>query len=80
METTVMDIVANLGLGRHGWGCGSGRFCLGEGGHLVGQSNYSISKFLQVLESAHNILPISGAEWDLLSSCHAVYHPGWTLR
>ena len=28
-----------------------------------------------MLEIIHDILPISGAEWDLVASRHATYHP-----
>ena len=59
----------------HGHGGGSGRFRQGEGGRQVGRSNYANSELLQMLEFAHDILPISGAEWDLVASCHAAFHP-----
>ncbi len=41
----------------------------------MARSNYSNSELLHTLEFARDILPISGAEWDLVASCHAAFHP-----
>jgi hypothetical protein len=47
------------GCGHGGW---SGRFCQGEGCRKVVWSNYSNSELLSLLEFAHDVLPMSGAE------------------
>ena len=61
--------------GRRGRGVGSGRFRQGEGGRQAGRSNYSNNKLMHMLEFARDILPISGAEWDLVALHHAAFHP-----
>ncbi len=61
--------------GRRGRGVGSGRFRQGEGGRQAGRSNYSNNELIHMLEFVRDILPISGAEWDLVASRHAAFHP-----
>jgi len=56
-------------------GGGSGRFRQGEGGRQLGRTNYSSSELDHMLEFARELLPISGAEWDLVASRHSVFHP-----
>ena len=63
---------AQGGCGRRG---GSGHFPPGEGGCQLGRTNYSSSELDYMLEFAREILPISGAEWDLVASRHSAFHP-----
>ncbi len=61
--------------GGRGRGGGSGRFRPGEGGRQLGRTNYSRSELDHMLEFTREILPISGAEWDLVASRHSAFHP-----
>ena len=69
------------GCGGVNGGCGggnggsSGQFCQGEVGCQEGRSNYSRIELDHMLEISRKILPISGAEWDLVAACHATFHP-----
>jgi hypothetical protein len=56
-------------------GGSSGRFHQGEGGRQAGRSNYSRSELDHMLKIACEILPISGAKWDLVAARHATFHP-----
>ena len=41
----------------------------GEGDHIVGRANYSVSELEHMLESVCQFLPISDIEWDLVVDC-----------
>ena len=72
----------NLSRGRgqrgRGHGCGrrpsESRQRPGEGGRALGHSNYSAAELDVMLESIWEILPISGAEWDLFATNHLNYY------
>jgi hypothetical protein len=49
------------------------------GGHQLGRSNYIISELEYMLKSVRNTIPILGAEWDLVASCHEMFHPTWDV-
>jgi hypothetical protein len=80
MNMKPMDAEAtDTDMGGHGCGVGSKRFFQREGGHQLGRSNYIISELEYMLKSVRNIIPILGAEWDLVASCHETFHPTWDV-
>ena len=68
------------GRGQRGRGRGGGRRPSeggrrpGEDGQALGRSNYSAAELDVMLESVREILPISGAEWELVASRHLTYY------
>lgn len=60
--------------GRGGRGRGSGRFLTGQDCWPTGRSNDSASDIEHMLESIHQNLHISGAEWDFVTGRHGRFH------
>jgi hypothetical protein len=50
-------------------------FRSGEGGFLVGRTNYSISETEHMLKSIGHYLHFSDVEWYSVVDCHSQVHP-----
>jgi hypothetical protein len=69
---------AGRGSGRGGAGAG-GRGGRGGGatggGRQQGRANYTRNELMRMLETAADVLPISGTEWDMVAATHYSYFP-----
>ena len=52
--------------------------CIANNSNRTNKKNYSIAKLECLNECVAAVLPLSGAEWEMVSHSHCVYYPGRT--